>query len=117
MQKNINPTPIPSDFLPAIPDVRRIPEFIEFAKWCATPSWLREVKTQKGFAERVGVSQDTLSDWKKHLNFWPLVWQFLRDRMQEQIPDIIEGLSGKVISGKGSAGDARFLFRLAGGEP
>jgi len=96
--------------------VRRIPEFVEFAKWCATPSWSREEKTQKEFAELIGVSQDTLGDWKKHPNFWPLVWQFLRDRMQEQIPDVIEGLYGKIASGKGSAGDVQLFLRLAGGE-
>ncbi len=117
MQKEIKATPIRSDFLPAIPDIRRIPEFVEFAKWCATPSWSREMKTQKEFAERIGVSQDTLCDWKKHTNFRPLFWRFLRDRMQEQIPDAIEGFSEKIVSGKGSASDLKLFLRIAGGEP
>ena len=110
-------TPIHSDFLPAIPDVRRIPEFIEFTKWCATPSSSREVKTQKEFAERIGVSQDTLSDWKKHPSFRTFVWQFLCDRMQEQIPDAIQGFYEKIASGNGSASDVRLFLRLAGGGP
>lgn len=116
MNKTIPSAPIQSDFLPAIPEVRRIPEFVEFAKWCATPSWLRADKTQKEFAERIGVSQDTLGDWKKHSNFWPLVWRSVRDRMQEQIPDVIEGLYTKIASGKGGASDLQCFLRLAGNE-
>ena len=117
MQKDIKATPIHSDFLPAIPDVRRVPEFVEFAKWCATPSSLREEKTQRELAERIGVSQDTLSDWKKHPSFRSFVWQFLHDRMQEQIPDVIQGFYEKIASGNGSASDVRLFLRLAEGGP
>jgi hypothetical protein len=114
--KMADSNPIQSDLLPAIPEIRRIPEFIEFSRWCATPSWSRQEKTQKEFAERIGVSQDTLGDWKKHPNFWPLTWQLVRERMQEQIPDVIDGLYGKLTSGKGGTGDVQLFLRLAEGE-
>ena len=79
MDKNINvktkldPNRIHSDFLPTLPDVRRIPEFFQFAAWCATPQWDRECKTQKEFAEQIRVDEDTLTSWKNNPNFWPLV--------------------------------------------
>ena len=109
--------PIQSDYLPAIPNIKRVPEFIEFVRWNALPTWYREPKTQKEFAKRVGVSPDTLTDWKRHPEFWPLVWQFLREWMQEQTPDVIGGLYEKIVSGKGSASDVQLFFRLAKGEP
>lgn len=115
--KNKITTPIQSNYLPAILDVKRISEFIEFVRWNALPTWYRESKTQKEFAERVGVSPDTLTDWKKHSEFWPLVWQFLREWMQEQTSDVIGGLYEKIVSGKGSASDVQLFFHLAKGGP
>lgn len=109
-------TPIHSDYLPAIPDVRRVPEFIEFVRWNALPTWHRKLKTQKEFAKRIGVSQDTLTDWKKHPEFWPLVWHFLCEWMKEQTSDIIGGLHEKITSGKGSASDVKLFLNLANGK-
>jgi hypothetical protein len=123
MAKNPNaniktePNRIHSDFLPALPDVRRIPEFFQFAAWCATPQWDRECKTQKEFAEQVRVDEDTLTGWKKHPDFWSLVWQLVSERLKEQIPDVIDGLYQKIISAKGGAADVQLFLRLAQGEP
>ena len=44
--------------------------YYEFARFMATPKFLREeIKTQKQFMEVYNVSHDTLARWKKDLNF------------------------------------------------
>ncbi len=115
-KKEMALTTIHSDYLPVIPDVQRVAEFVEFARWCATASWLRDPKTQKDFAERFGVSQDSLTDWKRHPAFTAFVWQFLRERMEEQIPDAVQGLFDKLAIGKGTASDLQLLIRITTGE-
>jgi len=106
-------TPIQSDCLPVVFNIKHVPEFIEFTRWNALPAWHRKPRTQKEFAKRIGVSQDTLTDWKKHPEFWPLVWQFIREWMREQTPDIIGGLYEKIVSSKGSASDIQLFFHIA----
>lgn len=109
-------TPVYSD-IPAIPgDIRRIAEFVEFARWFALPSWEREPKTQKEFAETIGVSEDTLTDWKKREEFLRLVFKMLRELMMQRAPDIAGGIYNKIASGKGSVNDIRAYFSLATGD-
>ena len=110
-------TPIRSDSLPVLPDVQRVAEFIEFVRWQATPSWERDLKTQNDFAASYQVSPDTLTDWKRNPEFWPLVWRVIHERSRERIPDVVEGLYTKIASGKGSAAEVQLFLRLAGGEP
>ena len=108
-----HPNPIHSDSLPVPKDIRRIPEFVEFARWFALPSQERKPKTQKEFAEAIGVSQDTLTDWKKRPEFWQLTSIYLREWMRERTPDVIGGLFNKITDGKGSAGDVKFFLGLS----
>ena len=90
-------------------------EFVEFARWSAIPSGQREPDTQKELAEVIGVSEDTLTDWKKRPEFWTLVGLFLREWMREKTPDVIDGLFSKITDGKGGAGDVKFFLALAYG--
>ena len=108
-------TPIQSDSLPVPKDIKRIHEFVEFARWSAIPSGQREPDTQKELAEVIGVSEDTLTDWKKRPEFWTLVGLFLREWMREKTPDVIDGLFSKITDGKGGAGDVKFFLALAYG--
>lgn len=105
--------PIHSDSLPVPKDIRRVPEFVEFARWFALPSHEREPETQKEFAEAIGVSQDTLTDWKKRPEFWQLTSIYLREWMRERTPDVIGGLFNKITDGKGGAGDVKFFLGLS----
>ena len=108
-------TPIQADSLPVLQDIRRVPEFVAFASWCALPSWYRAPETQKELAKQIGVSQDTLTDWKRHPEFWPMVLQLLREWMKEHTADIIGGLYQKITSGKGGASDVRLFLNLSEG--
>ena len=57
-------------------DYRKIRVFIE---WCAISEDERKPKTQREFAEVIGVNPDTLSDWKKREGFFDEV-----DKLRDQ---------------------------------
>lgn len=108
--------PIESDSLRIIEKVNLVPEFIKFVQWFATPRQFRTPKTQKEFANEIGICQDTLTNWKQHPEFWPLVLQSINAWMKERVPDVIGGLYEKAISDKSSAKDVEMFLRLVGGE-
>jgi len=60
MPKNQELTPIQADNPEFFSGVKRIPEFIKFAEWLATPRQFRDLETQKEFAQSIGVDLDNL---------------------------------------------------------
>ena len=118
LNKEINKAPqtiitIDSDLPTIIPHVERVIDFISFAKWFATPSAIRPLKTQKEFANKIGASEDTLTDWKRNPYFWPLVQKFMSEWLKSKTPDVLNGLYQKAIS-KGHAKDVLAFLKLAG---
>lgn len=112
--KNNQCVPIRSDFLPVISGIKYIPEFIKFVSWYATPSQFKEPSTQKEFAQSVGVCEDTITDWKRHPQFWTLVSAALAEWIKERIPDAIGGLYEKILIGKGGAKEVELFLKLGG---
>ncbi|MFA6486565.1 MAG: hypothetical protein WCT40_04340 [Candidatus Magasanikbacteria bacterium] len=103
----------PIIIFPKIPNVKRLPEFFQFAQWLATPSDQREHKTQKEFAEVIRIDQDTLTLWKSHPQLWTIVQSLIRSQIREKTADIIDALCDKAI-GKGTAAEAALALRIAG---
>jgi hypothetical protein len=109
--------PIGSDS-PKIVGLRDVAGFLRFVEWMATPRHLRKPEHQKVFAKIIGVSEDTLTDWKKNPQFFPLVQSRISGWIKERIPDVIGALYENA-SGKGKASDVESFLRLAGvlGQP
>jgi len=106
-------TPIQSDLPKVIPNVNLVTEFLQFAQWMATPRHSRKQKTQKDFANEIGVSQDTLTAWKCNPYFWPLFQKFTREWIRLKMPDVINGLYKKSCN-KGNAKDVLAFLKLGG---
>jgi hypothetical protein len=106
-------SPIDSDNLEVVGNVQKVDEFIRFVNWASTPRQFRKIKTQKDFADSIGVSQDTLTDWKKHPSFLRFMRLAIQQWCQERMPDAIGGLYEKVCS-KANAKDVELFLKLAG---
>jgi hypothetical protein len=115
MEKQVISTRIRSDFLPVVARVNLQAEFVKFALWFGTPRSMREPKTQKEFAAGIGVSEDTLTDWKRRPEFAALVWRAVREWMSERVPDVFEGLYYRACE-KGGAKEVEMFLRFAGME-
>ena len=114
---NIIKNPIQSDSLMVVPSgIQRASEFIQFAKWLATPAWLREIQTQKEFADSIYVSEDTLTDWKKYPQFWILFSQEMKGWMKDRVADVIGALYMKITNEKAMAKDVEMFLKMAGTE-
>jgi nitrogen regulatory protein PII len=97
--KNHTTTPIQSEIRKISPSIKLLQEFEEFIIFCATPRVLREIKTQREFAKKFGVNEDTLTDWKKVPGFLERVRRVILEREQEELPNVIDALREKAETG------------------
>ncbi len=104
--------PIQSDF-PKIEKVQRLPEFLQFVQWFATPKQFRKPKTQKEFAKLILISEDTLTNWKNNKAFFSLFQIAVQKWMVNHVPEVIGGLYSKA-SNEGNAKEVEMFLKLSG---
>lgn len=72
---------------------------LAFQAWLATPSELREIKTQKELAEHLGLNENTLGRWKKLDGFYEAVNKIAMGVIKEYAVDILSALVKEAKSG------------------
>lgn len=89
-------------------------EYNEFIAWIALPEEFRSPKNQGEFAQKFGVCQDTLSDWKKIGGFWDEVKAERQRWGKERTPNVILGLYRKAVK-EGNAAEAKLWLQYIEG--
>jgi len=69
------------------------PGQITFAEWLATPIIERQPKTQSALAELLGVSQQTLCNWKNDPEVWDYRDKILRQTGKDLVPEALKRIS------------------------
>jgi hypothetical protein len=88
------------------------PQVWELIEWTATPSKLRDPKTEKALAERLGVSDRTLRNWKKKPGFSEEVRRLCRSLLEDKISEYYYALSQEAM--KGSLTHIKLVLELLG---
>lgn len=86
-------------------------EYYEFILWTSLPKELREPKTQAELSKRFGVGEDTLSEWKKRIDFWEEVAKKRKEWCKEKTSDVIHALYKRILE-TGSAAESKLWFQL-----
>jgi hypothetical protein len=87
--------------------------YLEFIYWLATPIDLREVKTQGDFANKIGVGQDVLSDWKKREGFQDLLMDTIKSNFRERSASVLRAVERRAHASGGTQ-DAALFFKATG---
>lgn len=96
-----------------VADARKIREYHEFLYWLALPIDLRGEKTQKEFAKKIGVGEDTLSDWKKREGFHEELNDLRRAIFSERASNVLRAVERRAL-GPGGNQDAALFFKATG---
>lgn len=83
--------------------IKKRVEYERFLDWLSLPYDARNPKTQKEFAIKHGVDEDTLSLWKKRGDFWDEWRSRLKNNNRERIASALAAVHKNIIKhGKGS---------------
>lgn len=77
--------------------IRHQMEYYDFIEWIATPSSIRNPKTQQELSKKFGVGQDTLSEWKSRQYFWEEVTKKRKNWGRERTPEVILAMYNRII--------------------
>jgi hypothetical protein len=85
---------------------------LQFQLWLALPTSARKPKTQRAFAELIGVHESTLSDWKALPGFRSAVSALALDLLKDDVPDVLFAL--RKYAKKGSAQHIKMFLEMLG---
>ena len=88
-------------------------EYLEFVYWLATPIDLREIKTQENFAAKIGVTKDTLTNWKKREGFQDLLMETIKSNFRERSASVLRAVERRAHE-RGGNQDAALFFKVTG---
>lgn len=63
-----------------------------FIDWVATPSTLKDIKTQKEFSEEFAIDESTLSRWKDDDDFWDEVRVRIKKWAKAKTPNVVNAI-------------------------
>ena len=111
--KNLNSNDTLAEVVGGEDAPRQATEYQQFIEWIALPAKEREPKTQKELAERFGLSEWTLSQWKLRDGFWPAVETIRKDWGKTRTPEVLHGLYTKALGG--NAAEVKLWFEIVEG--
>ena len=85
---------------------------LRFQRWLALPKAARSPRTQKALAEKIGVCEDTLTDWKHLPGFRDAVGALAREYVKDDIPDILYAI--RRDAKKGSVAHINMALAMCG---
>lgn len=85
-----------------IRELRKPTTYLLFIDWLAQPEGLRQPASQKAFADKYKVDEDTLTRWKQRPNFWTLHENRVRAQWREKTGLAVNALFANLLR-KGSA--------------
>lgn len=85
--------------------------YLIFCDWTAQPEGFRNPKTQKDFAKKYNVNEDTLSLWKQRPTFWVTVEKRIKSQWRDKTGRVMHSLF-KTIVKKGSAKEVLLFFQI-----
>lgn len=83
--------------IPSRERVTKYGEYWRFIEWLATPTPLRNPKTQGEFAKENSLHHSTLSIWKLIEGFSDDLWTAVTRRMKDDIPDVVYALKSRIF--------------------
>lgn len=100
----------PAKDIPKRDKVTNYPEYWKFVGWIATPTPLRNLKTQRDLAKELQVHEVTLSVWKSVEGFRDDVRRKIKEWAGDDTPNVIRGLRRKAIQ-DGTAAEVKLWLQ------
>lgn len=99
-----------TDGIPLYENLSVKPEYFEIVEWMSTPANLREPKTQKELAEKIGMHETTLSRSLRAEGVYGDIRARIKQKMRGEMPNVLEALKEKILK-DGSAKEVQLFLQ------